>query len=534
MRRLIFILLLFVASQLKGELTFYCPFESSIDTVVNPDLIKATCNDCSKFSSGKRGNSLILGNEHTKINYISEKPFFASDGMLEVWIKPVTWKGIDKKSTIQLELKVSEDLRFQIFKDRDSSNLIFQTKTKTSVRSWLAPIYYVVENKWVHIIATKKGDEIGFFCDGQKAISSNRIEYFNETEISPESYLLINCEESTAIDELRIYNQFFTDEEIRERYISSLLGEKSYVLPTIGIPYTKNPPVMEGAFDPNAWDNAAVLGNFIKLDDASMFGLQTWVYMMYDDNNIYFMYKSPVTSEGLTGGPRGRDELSGGDEIELYLMPKYTETFDFFQFIGNPWNSIYDGKGLNGRSWDGDWFYRTQLDPQWWFAEVWMKNCALMAVKKPSEGTEWKVNFCRNWRTGEGAWTQWSQTPGVYQNYQNFGKLIFGSKEPIYVRVRNLADMDKERKTISADFELVNDSLVDKCINIKYDFYLKGDYLPTNSIVKQITVGPKQRQHVFLSHQLQVVPYGTVEVTVEGMGKGEVYLQQMVKVDSLK
>ncbi len=80
------------ASTKRGNV-FYCPFDSLIEPSVS-ESIRLISGEYNNFSDGKKGKSIILDNQQPQLEYISEKPFFTDSGSLEIWIKPISWKGI--------------------------------------------------------------------------------------------------------------------------------------------------------------------------------------------------------------------------------------------------------------------------------------------------------------------------------------------------------------------------------------------------------------------------------------------------------
>ena len=161
---------------------------------------------------------------------------------------------------------------------------------------------------------------------------------------------------------------------------------------------------------------------------------------MYDDTAVYIRCRSRLVDGTLTGQKQVADVWPGGDAIEIFLMPAYTETFDFYQFVADPFGSRFDSRGRNDHQWGGAWKTYSTMDDTWWTITFALSDFAAMNVPAPVVGTAWRANICRNWRSGDVAWTQWAQTNGAYHDYSSFGSLLFTDKDSPRPQVATLTD----------------------------------------------------------------------------------------------
>lgn len=539
----IFFLLILLIGRLPAyaDVIFYAPFDSSIEIQGIVNNVAAKYKGTVNFQGdARRGQALVMGDKNKEeLIYSSAKPLLGETGTLEFWMQPVNWTGTDRKSPFILTLKIEEDFWVQVFKEQNTSNLIFYAHNKDISSTMFVPIYNWTVKRWQHILIDRNGQKVNFYVNGQKAAD------YKKTVIPPEGiktdeefYISILAREIISLDEMRIYNQVFSTSEIEEKYITAFLKEMGYSLPVVRIPYTSHPPTTDGDIDTKFWEHAAVVTDFSNLySKERVEEQQTSVQIMYDDRRLYMLFKSPVPEGGLAGGPQQRDVLAAADEIEFFVMPKYTETFDYFQFVGNPWESIFDSRGSKDVGWDGDWFYRCKADEKWWYAELWVNNLSPIGAGKPFEDGVWKVNFCRNWRSGgfqNKPWTLWSLVSGGYHDYNRFGKIIFGGTDTVVPRIETVAGIDPKNNTVSAIFNLENFFSAQKEIIVRYLFYPAGDYIPSSTINKKILLQPGQKENIKVSHDLKDFKKGLVDIEIRDEETGKIYFSQMVRITAQK
>lgn len=517
-----------------AETIYYLPFDSAPTMSLSAGAAGISGADAGKYVRGKREKALMLGeNGEEALTYSFDKPLVENEGAVEFWMQPLTWQGKDKVETFGLTIIIDDGRIIRCFKDDASSRFLLITteNDKSAVR--YIPIYDLRAGEWQQLVIVIKSGETELYLNGEKAASwDGTLAMRAATGGKSRNSISFHATRATAIDELRIYNRAFTPSEVEERYITACLGKVNYRSPVVRIPYTRTAPDPDGGIDLDAWEEAAVVSDFVNTGDGRKFGQQTWVHLMYDDNRMYILYRSPVLKGGLVGGPRQLDELNGGDEIELFVMPKYTETFDFYQFIGNPWESIFDSLGRAGRNWTGDWRYRCRVDDKWWYAEVWINDYSVLSTGSPVTGGVWTGNFCRNWRSGSGGWTQWAHTPPAYHNFKGFGTFIFGGRHTVIPCIGTIADIDDTG--VEAVFKLVNTATEEKNVVMKYEFYPAGDYLPLTVDNREVALRPGNTQPFRLRCEMGSFRMGLVEMQISDAGSGEIYFRQMVNIGAGK
>jgi len=524
---------------LKGgaETCRYAGFDGSLE-VVPAGTVACRYEAPHRFRSGVRGKALLLAAKAPEtLVYSSREPLLEGDGMFELWLLPSGWRGSTPGSPFRIELQCGSKWRALMLKDEQRSNLLLRIETRAGVSNRFAPLYAWQDHRWAHAALCREGGDITFYWNGERAAEyAKPVAGPAEWGADAGLKLTISASRPLAIDELRISDKPPSAAAISSRYVTALLGRKQYCTPVIRVPRAAAPPPWEGGIDENLWRNAAVVSDFswtLSNQGERRSTRQTWVHLMYAGDRVLALYKSRVPEGGLSGAPRARDVADGGDEVEFFVMPKYTETFDYFQFVGNAWESVFDSLGLRRRRWNGDWLYRCGASSDWWLAELRVNDLAPMAAPRPEPGHAWRVNFCRNWwKAGGGRheWTLWSQTSGGYHTYNRFGKLVFGEDDDLAVRVRTIAGVDAENRKAFAALELANPSATPRAVTIQYDFYAARDYVPFSSTTREYAVGPGERKEVRIENDTGPHQRGLIEITVRDSRNGATYLYQMVKI----
>jgi len=114
--------------------------------------------------------------------------------------------------------------------------------------------------------------------------------------------------------------------------------------PILRIPKTHSPPTIDGTMEDGEWADASSISNFWYDFGAAGFRYlasmetQLQLYMMYDDENVYITYRSPVYPEGSWLRARGRFPnvlhhpmygILWDDKIELELRPYHDAAVGF-------------------------------------------------------------------------------------------------------------------------------------------------------------------------------------------------------------
>jgi hypothetical protein len=157
--------------------------------------------------------------------------------------------------------------------------------------------------------------------------------------------------------------------------------------------YTATPPRIDGIIEP-LWQKADSAYDFIQYQpkDGEPAAEPTVVYVLADENNLYFAYRC------YTVGRKPYRSYKGYED-HLYL---YLDTFDgkttayFFSACLSGYYEdgliLEDGK-IWDRSWDGVWFFKSKMYDDRFEMEF---QIPFKTIRYKKGITEWGVNFQRN------------------------------------------------------------------------------------------------------------------------------------------
>jgi hypothetical protein len=184
-------------------------------------------------------------------------------------------------------------------------------------------------------------------------------------------------------------------------------------------------PELNGDLADAAWKDAGLKGLWIESATGNAAKMAPKVCVTYDDKNLYIAFYNPEPKmKDVIANCTDRDgNVWEDDSNEIFLDPSSGKK-DYFQFIVNSKNVLYDGKGKDG-SWNSNAKSVVKKLADAWIVEISIP-LADLDVGGSLKGTTWTGNFCRNRRTeGEGQNMSWCDTGESFHNPDAFGKMKF-------------------------------------------------------------------------------------------------------------
>ena len=182
-------------------------------------------------------------------------------------------------------------------------------------------------------------------------------------------------------------------------------------------------PVIDGDLSDACWKSAEVLGPWIDFESTRAAKIETKIFVCYDDKNLYVAFlNTEPKMKSLKADATDRDsDVWLDDADEIFIDPSAGKE-DYFQFIVNTKNVLYDGKDRDG-SWNSTAKSAVKKMDDGWSLEIAIPLSEI-AVTAPVKGQTWKANFCRDRRVeGEGGSSSWSDTGDTFHNVDGFGTL---------------------------------------------------------------------------------------------------------------
>lgn len=165
------------------------------------------------------------------------------------------------------------------------------------------------------------------------------------------------------------------------------------------------PPTIDGYVDYREWYYASCVDAFIDYDTGNLTDLSVWLYLCYDDDNLYVglvISRPPNHPAPRAVYPPGQhpDLWWKDDGFELVLWPGRPEKGlrHYYAFCGNSvggWSNLcgpLEGTGGDA-TWPGKWVYKTQrAGLEAWHAELAIPVNQFPDAEPPRPGAVWRIN----------------------------------------------------------------------------------------------------------------------------------------------
>ncbi len=215
---------------------------------------------------------------------------------------------------------------------------------------------------------------------------------------------------------------------------------------TVNAKRTLKPPKIDAILNDDAWQDAEPATNFYQYrpynDRAATF--PTKVYVVYDDNAVYFAAKmiDPYPDSILTElGVRDADQDMNADKFSIDIST-FNDGVNGFTFMVSASGVQTDvnrssrgrrgSRGTDGdKNWDAVWKSRVHINDEGWIAEIEIPYSALRFPKK--EVHEWGINFWRDIRRKDefSSWNFVDREVRNQMNYLGIMRGIEGVKPPL-------------------------------------------------------------------------------------------------------
>ena len=221
-------------------------------------------------------------------------------------------------------------------------------------------------------------------------------------------------------------------------------------LPTYTLLRTPEPIRVDGRLDEPVWSRLPSVGPFTLVLGQGQPTLSTELKFCWDDTYLYLGFTCIDTD--IWGTYRNHDDPVWEEEVAETFLCSGGDITKYFEFNFSPHNVVFDARISIPE--DGDRAFM-KAEPEWvcqglqsavevfgtlddhsTVDEKWVVEAALPFAeigrqgRAPAEGEEWRGNFFRIDRAGEGEFSCWS--PTLKPNFHvpaRFGHLIFSDKE---------------------------------------------------------------------------------------------------------
>ena len=168
---------------------------------------------------------------------------------------------------------------------------------------------------------------------------------------------------------------------------------------SVGAVRVEVPPVLDGALDDPAWENAAVVEDLhvVVSNEFGTPGERSRVYVAFDDDNLYFAARFFDSRPGtIVAKVLSKRDVSFGEDGFSVTLDPYDQARAGYIFDVNPngmrSEAIYTDKDRQNWDWEGIWDAAARIDGEGWTAEV---AIPLKTLSFDPARDAWGLNFTR-------------------------------------------------------------------------------------------------------------------------------------------
>jgi hypothetical protein len=159
------------------------------------------------------------------------------------------------------------------------------------------------------------------------------------------------------------------------------------------------PPVLDGALDDAAWQQAATVDDFhvVVSNEFGVPGERSRVYVAFDDDNLYFAARYYDSKpETIVAKVLSRKDVSFGEDGFSITLDPFDHGRSGYMFDVNPngmrSEAIYTDTDRQNWDWEGIWNAAARVDAEGWTAEV---AIPLKTLSFDPRRDAWGLNFTR-------------------------------------------------------------------------------------------------------------------------------------------
>lgn len=190
------------------------------------------------------------------------------------------------------------------------------------------------------------------------------------------------------------------------------------------LPLAVVPHLQPGAGGATAWDQATMLGPFLRSDGTGMPAATTVARLGRSATALLLRLEcSEPKAQDIQATIAERDGMVWVDDcVEVFIQPSGQP--QYVHFVTNPLGTRFDERGRDA-AWDGEWTCTAGRSDSAWWCEFRVPFAALGG--SPVAGTEWRLNLCRS-RRPEPELSTWSATGMGFHVPERFGSIRFADE----------------------------------------------------------------------------------------------------------
>ena len=219
------------ASDANRDMTFYIPFDGSPNATKAVGSPAARIYGDERYTEGVVGQAVVVGGER-RLAYAGPKNIPTAAGSISFWARPLDWTPTTDKFVFLVALFCQHDKRLarvMLYKLHNSSSLLVLAQGLDAgvSRQLRSPAASWQTNEWRHFALTWSSQRLVLYVNGELSAQAPAIEPPDGgwqrlvVGTSYPSWAYVG-EETTAIDELRVFGRVLTADEVGAVFAHSL------------------------------------------------------------------------------------------------------------------------------------------------------------------------------------------------------------------------------------------------------------------------------------------------------------------------
>ncbi|MCF6175692.1 MAG: DUF6067 family protein [Victivallaceae bacterium] len=394
---------------------------------------------------GVKGVGLLL-DDAEKCEYSAKGNFPGVTGTISLWVKPYNWK--DNTTRFQEFFILTGGANNKTYYMTINSppiaggvNFGISIKDLTTKKRENCIVSGAVDwssGKWHNITATWNKKELKLYVDG--LFSSSKPIKGHPFAALPKSVIKLvphnhfkemptrSRKDRTLIDEVTIWNRVLNADQVLANYTSVVGGSTN--INRVPVPRLTGKITLDGKLDETGWTKASQVPIITDVFTVYPIKYRSSASLCYNSKYLYIAIQTPARSRLKAAELKRDGALWTDDSVEIYLSPDKNSAADFYQFIVNSKDNVYDNFKKRTK-WNSTIKTKSTVSNGIWTMEAAIPFSDFNK-STPKPGDIWLANFCRNWYRGKNLrpdFTEWAYVGAGYAGTPDrLGRLVFAGK----------------------------------------------------------------------------------------------------------
>lgn len=325
----------------------------------------------------------------------------------------------------------------------------------------------------------------------------------------------------------------FVANKVRKKTEKEKKASSPEMSPILSCIAVKRPPQVDGRLDDTCWQEFPVPTRFISQDTKGLADAPTYVYTVYDRNNLYlaFYCTEPYSDRIKIKGGQPDGPVWRNDSLEIVIdadKEDKDQKVDY-RFVTDVAGTKYDAKitysedkEKEEKGWNSRWSVRTGLQQGVWTAEVAIPFSDL-GIEKVEESDTLPLNFIRHRhaKEEESLWCPGENLLGrlVFRRASFIGRVLPAEEGEFDLSKENTIGMEVENRTSAGE------DVVAQAVLFSAEDGSKG-----STTSKELTVKKKEKKPVTLNYKIGGAGTYYLALSVTGKEEKTPYYQILLPV----